>query len=59
MERHVGGFEIQVDLPCSVLPSSGSAHLHNGVLHLSIHKVSDQRARTYTISVREDDADHE
>lgn len=59
MERFMGAFEIEVELPGPVDPRAAEAHLGQGVLQVRLPALVDKRHRTFRIPITEERASDE
>ena len=59
MERYMGSFQVSVELPRPILPSQSTASLRQGVLVVTLPKVTERRHRCYSITVVEEPSNHD
>jgi HSP20 family protein len=59
MERYMGVFVMEFEVPEAVNPTQGTAYLQQGVLRITLPKLVEKRHRTYTIPISEESEDND
>jgi len=59
MERFIGTFQLEVEIPRPVQPAESTARLAHGVLVVTLPKLVEQRHRCYSISIVEESCNND